>query len=98
MSSFTSNTILANQILPKTPTDMVPASGNRSSLYFFVVCFFLAVLGIELPPSLPPSLLASQMLYLLNHTPSPFTFLIFELGSCVFAWAGLDCDPLSYTS
>jgi hypothetical protein len=33
----------------------------------------------------------------LSHDPSPFSFLvIFRMGSYIFSWAVLDCDPPIY--
>jgi hypothetical protein len=36
---------------------------------------------------------ARLVLYYLSHTASPFALVIFEIGSCFFAQAGLDFDP-----
>jgi hypothetical protein len=38
-------------------------------------------------------MLASQALY---HTANPFSLIIFEIGSSIFAWTGLDCSPPTY--
>jgi hypothetical protein len=48
----------------------------------------LAVLGLNSGPWL-----ARQVLYRGSHTPALFALVTFQIGSCIYALAGLDCDP-----
>jgi hypothetical protein len=42
-------------------------------------------------------MLALQALYHLSHPFSSFCFSYFQIGSLIFAWAGLDSSPPIYT-
>jgi hypothetical protein len=52
----------------------------NTAVFFFYLFFkfFFTVLGFELK--------ARQMLYHLSYTPNPFGFVIFQIGSNIFAW------------
>jgi hypothetical protein len=54
-------------------------------LFFF---FWWLLLGLELRDSHLPGL------YHLNYSPSPFSLVIFQIGSPIFAQASLDLHPI----
>jgi hypothetical protein len=57
--------------------------------------FFFCSIGV-----LTQGLMISRwVLYHLSHTPSPFCCgYFFEMGSCIYALANLNCDPPTYVS
>jgi hypothetical protein len=61
--------------------------GHDSFFFLLVLCFWIQ--GLTLP---------RLVLYHLSYILAPFALDIFEIGSCIFAWAGLDCNPPAYVS
>jgi hypothetical protein len=64
---------------------LVPSASDIDKHFFL---FLMLVLGLKTQGLA----VARQILYHLCHAPSPFAFVVFQIGPCVCDWAGLDGD------